>query len=235
MEKIKTHPQFPCPVDTNCTLWRYMDFTKFMSLLEDESLFMAKVDSLVDSYEGKVPRNYKLYIQENFGSIYDDLMPILESRRSFSYINCWHINEYESAAMWSLYMKSNEGIAIKTTLQDLSDSIDEKSGVWIGEVEYVDFDKHILTRNNIHEPIFIKRKSFEHEKELRVFYSEKLDPPFNRNKLPLYPNGFKVKVNLNKLIKGIYLAPNSPGWLSKLLEQIISRYGINAPIHKSEI
>lgn len=32
-------------------------------------------------------------------------------RRSY-FVNCWHLNNHESAAMWSLYSRTNEGIAL---------------------------------------------------------------------------------------------------------------------------
>ena len=38
-------------------------------------------------------------------------------------INCWHMNDFESEAMWKLYLKSNEGIAIQSTYQRLIDSL----------------------------------------------------------------------------------------------------------------
>ena len=40
--------------------------------------------------------------------------------RDCTAVNCWHINEHESAAMWDLYLKSNEGIAIQSTYQKLA-------------------------------------------------------------------------------------------------------------------
>jgi hypothetical protein len=32
-------------------------------------------------------------------------------RKSY-FINCWHLSEYESSAMWDIYSRKNEGIAI---------------------------------------------------------------------------------------------------------------------------
>ena len=45
----------PPPADT--ILWRYMDFTKFVSLLEKRSLFFARADKLGDPFEGATPIN----------------------------------------------------------------------------------------------------------------------------------------------------------------------------------
>lgn len=45
------HPVFNPPSD-DAVLWRYMDFTKFVSLLEKSALFFARADKLGDPFEG---------------------------------------------------------------------------------------------------------------------------------------------------------------------------------------
>lgn len=37
-------------------LWRYMDFVKFISLLETNTLFFARADKLGDPFEGSFPK-----------------------------------------------------------------------------------------------------------------------------------------------------------------------------------
>ena len=44
------------PLPDDAVLWRYMDFTKFVSLLEKSSLFFARADKLEDPFEGYLPR-----------------------------------------------------------------------------------------------------------------------------------------------------------------------------------
>lgn len=36
--------------------------------------------------------------------------------RDLMYVSSWHMNEHESTAMWRLYLKSDEGLAIRTTV-----------------------------------------------------------------------------------------------------------------------
>jgi hypothetical protein len=39
------------------------------------------------------------------------------------FANCCHINEFESAAMWQLYARMNEGVAIQSSMEsDLNTS-----------------------------------------------------------------------------------------------------------------
>jgi hypothetical protein len=53
-------------------------------------------------------------------------------------ISCWHMNEQESAAMWSLYLRSNEGVCIQSTYRRLRSSLPRC--VRIGEVNYLNYD-----------------------------------------------------------------------------------------------
>ena len=43
------------PPSPDATLWRYMDFTKFASVLEKQSLFFARANELEDPFEGYLP------------------------------------------------------------------------------------------------------------------------------------------------------------------------------------
>jgi hypothetical protein len=85
-------------------------------------------------------------------------------------LNSWHINEYESAAMWKLYLESDEGIAIQSTLGRLNKSLkDTKETIFIGKIKYIDYEKESIPESNQYYPFLYKRKSFEYEKELRLF------------------------------------------------------------------
>jgi hypothetical protein len=47
------HPLLSPPPD-DAVLWRYMDFTKFVSLLETSALFFCRPDQLGDPFEGSI-------------------------------------------------------------------------------------------------------------------------------------------------------------------------------------
>lgn len=48
------HPTFQAPEDEDVKVWRYMDFTKFVSLLDKRSLYFCRVDKLGDPFEGSL-------------------------------------------------------------------------------------------------------------------------------------------------------------------------------------
>ena len=58
------HTNVACtPPDNDSTkVWRYMTFTKFMSLVDRSALYFARVDRLGDPFEGSFTTKYFLAI-----------------------------------------------------------------------------------------------------------------------------------------------------------------------------
>ncbi len=48
---IRGHEVYPLP-ERRLTIWRYMDFTKFVDLLEEQALVFPRTDLFEDPYEG---------------------------------------------------------------------------------------------------------------------------------------------------------------------------------------
>ena len=50
----KEHSELAIPDNPDAKIWRYLDFTKFLSMLEDRSLYFCRLDILaeIDPYEG---------------------------------------------------------------------------------------------------------------------------------------------------------------------------------------
>ena len=172
LESIYNYLQDNMNSKEDITLWRYMDFTKFLSLIDSQKLFFSKPVNFEDPYEGSFsltdlsetayPPDFSLW---RTGYTLKQL-----SKRVLDHaaVMCWHRNTYESAAMWNLYLSSTEGIAIKTSRKKLLSSID--AGNWkifYGEVEYVDYENDKVS-DYILPSLFYKRHSFSHENEFRL-------------------------------------------------------------------
>ena len=55
------HPCFIQPKNENIKIWRYMDFTKFVSLISSKSVFFCRSDLFEDPFEGSYSKaNLKL-------------------------------------------------------------------------------------------------------------------------------------------------------------------------------
>ncbi|MGE6721435.1 hypothetical protein ACQKGD_29595 [Peribacillus frigoritolerans] len=234
------HPAFEKPNDSETKVWRYMDFTKFVNLLANSTLFFNRADKFRDTFEGSFPSSNK----ELAPVMYDDLEPeqieilIADSRlfneklRERTVISCWHLNEFESAAMWDLYLKNNEGIAIQTTFNSLSESFNETDEeIFIGKVNYIDFDKDWMPEGYVFYPFVHKRKSFEHEKEIRALLSIFPEP----NLKSPFEFGANIKVNLDLLIENIYIHPDAPRWFAETVKSVLKAYNVDKPVIHSNL
>jgi hypothetical protein len=232
------------PTD-NTKIWRYLDFSKFVSLLDKSALFFTRADKLGDPFEGSMPKLWGEPWPETDqdkeripSKIFNNIREYRIFLTKCTIINCWHINKYESAAMWRLYLKNNEGIAIQSTFDRLKSCfIDEGFEILIGEVEYIDYESAWIPSYLDFYPYFYKRKSFEHDKELRAiiqtFYHNK-DSSINYKK-SRFDDGAYIKVDLDTLIENIFIAPTSPKWIFKLVKSTATKYGLNKPVLQSEL
>lgn len=241
-----------------------MDFTKFIYLLEYKKLHFSSLSTLasVDPFEGSLGKrdldfdhtSYEEYkktvganpLDEHLFEVIKNSRPkarmFLKNLRFISHVNCWHMNEYESAAMWSSYQKTQDGIAITSTYEKLCKSVsEEKEPIYIGQVEYVDYEDISLSGGNIFIPAVFKRKSFEHERELRAYICDLtndakhiFDKDLEKSNTQL-PTGRDVPVNLFNLIEEIIISPASEEWFKKLVESVATKYGFQGNIKKSSI
>lgn len=243
----KAHPVFIQPNNEHVKVWRYMDFTKLVSLIDSRRLFFTRADKFDDPFEGSWPR-----INVNARQLIPDVIPE-EGRESFAKqmaslgdlnkkwpkyfaINCWHMNEHESAAMWRLYLKSDEGIAVQSTYCRFRSSIIDEEQVHVGLVKYIDYDTEWIDAGNLLSPFVHKRKSFEHEHEVRALVSRWpiRDTGLDFN-LETIEFGLGIKVDAELLIENIYVAPSSPEWFADLVRTVVQRYGYDFPVLHSKL
>ena len=246
----KTHPVFEKPKDENAKIWRYLDFTKFVSLIDRKSLYFTRLDKLGDPFEGSVSKaNIDLrsrFMRELAKKVPRNLLIEIRSaqhvfRRAFrrcAVVNCWHINEFESAAMWKLYLKSEEGVAIQSTFKRLAESIAgyEENDVYIGKVKYIDYENDPIPESNLFYPFVHKRKSFQHEQELRAVIF-KFPSKFSTitSNVATFSDGIYVPVNLNTLIEKAFVSPTAENWFGDLVKSIAERYDFKKAITKSNL
>lgn len=221
------HPALLPPPDVNKKIWRYMDFTKFMSMLEEGGLFFTCIELMDDPFEGsltKLNKTLRPLIHKKDKNA--DVMPsVIANLRNEVAVNCWHASDYESAAMWELYSKSDEAVCIQSTYQKLVSALDSKAE--IGTVQYVDYNSEYIPEHDPYLAFLHKRKSFEHEKEVRAII-KKLDETHRGF-------GTVVKADLGELIDCIYVSPTSPQWFYELVYKAIKRYNLAKPVIQSSL
>lgn len=257
---VYNHENF-IPLQAGATIWRYLDLEKFKSLLKDQALFFCRADKFSDPFEGSLPRREaenrmkaERLAAERFGRDFNKeqakqniagIQLLHQKLKSATIVNCWHINENESDAMWRLYLKDNEGVAIQTNTSRIYHTIDaipEKVGM--SKVRYIDYDKEIWyhateypqTSYNLYTPLIHKRAEFRHESEFRLFIDvgEAVE---NMSYWESQSNhkGRLVNVYLQDLIEKIYFPPTADSQAISLVKKVCKTFSYNFEFVQSKL
>jgi hypothetical protein len=237
----------------DAAIWRYLDLPKFLSLLESRSLFLCRLDGFEDQLEGSSPISLVASRESKPTRRFlrADSSGLIRTRRRNAVVNCWHLSQFESVAMWKLYSLNNFGLAIQSTVNRLGASLPPHSGedtdaeqylehprflaLRIGQVRYIDFSSPSAPTPNPHELHLYKRASFQHEQEVRLFacaYPFR-DEPTEHSVFP--SGGERVSVDLCQLLEAVFIAPEAPSWYVELVKSALRRENIDIPLHHSDL
>ena len=247
MPYLPHDPPFNPPANAAATIWRYLDFAKFVSMLESSALYFCRVGELPDPYEGRFSR-------EDSAHQFDSEMPegsrreddrwdkFMEDFARNYYVSCWHMNEEQSIAMWQYGRRGDYGIALRSDFTRLCRALDATSrNVHIGTVSYIPDQvpvSYLASRAVISafSLALRKRPCWEYEHELRAVVHLKNDP--DDEELPRDGSlryGDAMKVCLSELIESVYVAPKAPPWFATLVEALMRRYGLLQPVISSDL
>jgi hypothetical protein len=256
------HPDFKAPENPDAKIWRYMNLAKFLSMLEGQSLYFSRLDVLAekDPYEGlytnlnaraldlkyaDLPKEAweqrGIDSEETWAQIRDleeKSRGFVKVQRQMSFANSWCVSEHESAAMWPLYIEGSEGIAVQSTYNHLVECIKkyDEFNIFIGKIRYMDYNTEVIPVGQLLLPLITKRKSFEHEIELRA-----LIWTLQHGKNKIVDNkfastlGLSVPVDLDVLIEKIYVSPEAPDWLLILIQAMVDRFQLDKPVKQSDL
>ena len=237
-------------------LWRYMDFWKFALLLETGSLYFPSACQFDDPFEGSLSKpNADKSPRANKGHVHQETLKkfrlFIKDVRPFTLVSCWTMGQHESAAMWKLYSNMTSGVAIKTNLQCLRDSLPhgDRRDFYIGKVVY---GGHINVEDGSVIPFIHKLHSFEHEHELRVV--SQLIP--HREHEGWLPPGHPVDgyeyhepnlrevldesqkyfpVNLSTLVHELVVSPSAPESFLGFVRSLVGKYNLDVQVNKSSL
>ena len=223
------NPNIKLPEDPNTVVWKYLDLSKFLDLLMSEKLFMSRSDKFEDQYEGT-------FSEPTFEEIKKlsidnpDFLNYYKTHREKVAISSWHINEYESFAMWQIFTQNSEGLAIQSTIGRLQESLIPETNFnqYIGEVNYIDYKKEHIPFDDMFFPFLFKRKSFQYEGEVRIITD------IGKSEIKIN-EGLKINVDINQLIEKIYIHPKSENWYKNLVIQLVKQLGFDFTIEKSDL
>ena len=177
--------------EDDCIIWRYIDLEKFELLLRENALFLCRSDKFSDPFEGSIPKRESEHRAKTHRQRMTEEKAILmdrvfadnhqKSKKAFI-VNCWNISTNESDAMWRLYLKTNEGVAIQSSYKRLYESLTlNEEELLMSMVRYINYETDVWyhpteypnTNYNFYVPLVHKRVEFIHENELRVFHEVK--------------------------------------------------------------
>jgi hypothetical protein len=237
----------------DASLWRYMDFSKFVLLLKEKALYFARADHVGDKFEGAkgVSTNRTLWddhylrffqeavrnpppghtcslsdeeVQREAERLLRDLRTTGQRDLRNSYLSCWHESETESEALWRLYCPPPcAGIAIHTNYASLNHSLGDDPDIAIGRVRYIDFRRAFA---GVNDAIFRKRYSLSHEREVRaVIHDHKSQETV----------GLLRPVDLALLLDQVVISPFTSTWFEAVLKETISKFAVTIEVATSEL
>ena len=85
-------------------------------------------------------------------------------------------------------------------------------------------------------PFLHKRKSFEHEQELRaIIYKLPLKNGAVDDSVEVFEDGKYIPVNLDALIQKFYVSPAVPQWFAETVKSIVKKYELNVDVVHSKL
>jgi hypothetical protein len=232
------HPAFAPPTDPQTKTWRYMDFTQFVSMLEEKGLLFTRADLLIDKFEGTMSQPLYDYLERH--SDPEQHAGLLRLTKGWSFVNCWHMNECESAAMWKVYSTSKESVCLQTTYAKLREAL--AADVYLGTVNYISYERDKIPAANTFWPLVHKRRSFEYERELRAVWS---DMASVASAGPAVASGHEYRpatqqvvwkpVDLRATIENVFVSPTAGPWFLDLVKKVLQTYGITLSVQRSDL
>ena len=246
------HPVFDNNIAPDATIWRYFDYPKFTAMLLKKALFFSRANLLGDPLEGSFTRareSEKQFLLDNppeeknreyLEFLFQEDARITRSLGFANYINCWHLGDHESMAMWSAYSAGPYGIAIRSTYKILDEIIplkfkltQKEEPIYIGRVKYMDYSsviERIPEESNVHGPFMCKSLAYQHEAEIRAVFFDSSSIYKDNTQV-----GYFIEVDLNALIKTVVISPLAPEWFKTIIESICSKCGFSFQVEQSII
>ena len=217
----------------NFPVGRFMDFSKYISLLQYKSIFFSNTEDFEDLHEGSLPV---------YNSVINNKYPVqAELRKKLKncvYVNSWYKGSDETMDRWNNL--TSHAVCIRSTYNKLKQAFKKSPPcqpyeIRLGPVQYIDYKKHMLPTlevENILSTFFYKRKEFHPEKEIRAMFLHIPASNINQNSSYRYikqcieqsSKGFFIRVDLTKLIDNVIVSPKAEKWFYELVKDVTIKY-----------
>lgn len=220
-------------------VYRIMPLRHFLSTLKRGKLYLPRVSKWDDPYELFL---FKQQFVKSSGMSVDTMS---EAYRIYG--QCW-TTARDSDALWRIYSPDRMSVRIKTTVQNIEQLTEKSMGngllVKSGKVDYKNqneinaYVKSLtgtsVTNTVLQDSLFIKRSSFEHEKEYRII-AWMADFDENNNYTPSSPEYIEIPFP-DDFIQEVYLDPRlSQDEVAMLKPALALRLGGSCPVSQSTL
>jgi hypothetical protein len=252
---IVSHDACPEPAP-DTVICRFIDFGKFRDLFANEELYFRRTDLFkeIDPNEALPPDDY---VRHALGlkkyELRDELT--LNNDQAFNrqlsearYIQCWQMFEGETLDMWARYGAS---VAIFSRFDLLKSALNLMlDEIMVGLVRYADDGPR---RYNLNHFLFMKRKHFVKERELRIVLTcydpvgganrhiglngfPNREPLDKENPLHEWVHEFKRRrVDLKVLVTEVRLSPWATGEELEEVKTWVKGKNFSCPVRRSDL
>jgi hypothetical protein len=125
-------------------LRRYLDMPRFISFLKTSSLYLCRSDLFSDNFEGSFTLSVKEAISNAYrkNQIEYTYEKFKKELREGVFINCWSLGIDDNMALWKLYGKTDDCVAITTTVEKLKAALDKFRGLGQLSLKKVECIRH---------------------------------------------------------------------------------------------
>ena len=225
-----------------------MSFPSFVSFLKN-GIFVPQAAKFSDKWEGLIP------LSKMEDKHHKDYRELRDRVAPWAYISCWHSSKHESYAMWKVYGRFTEAVAIETSIEKLQEAYKTSypsTLAYLDDVEYIDpnepgkveFPKK-NTVNNIspsnvagggYFPIlryyYLKHVGYNYEKEVRLVALDESYDKDNENT----KDGIYIPCNKGeKFLSGVRISPESASWFKDVVHTVLEKYGYDVTVKDSTL
>jgi hypothetical protein len=235
-------------------IWRFLDFTQFIDLLERRSLFFARIDTLEDPFAGlsedtlfaahtlpeelmrmaeqaeaPVPRKGRLerwWSRKAQESAQNELINTIRNYRPAAMVwaNCWHATGQGEIALWKMYQGAGKSLAVRSSIGKLRAALSAGADL----AASVDFVRYLdpAELRGLSEPI---DRALTKPKALAA--EREVRAIVTRGSAPAdrcLGRGVCVPVNVAGLIDEVAISPAAAEWQRDLLGRVLRTYGLAA-------
>lgn len=229
--------------DDNVPIFRYMDFSKYLDLIEERKLCFCNAKNFKDKFEGEMPEAFYHNWSGKYKNGYSSLATEVSKHYS-AYISCWNRGNSandENYALWKIYTHPETGVCIKSSVGSLKRALNN-SNIKIFTVKYIpsfndssfDIELPIYTMqrkaDNADTPLtcnvkeVCKLEPYNYEDEIRAIYIDA-----SNDKIKYF------NIDIVDLIDEVYFSPFSETWFHNLVRKTTYRdNGLKNKIHFKE-